>query len=111
MGGIFQFGLAGLGITVVALLRKESFKEYGLTFNNIVITILLSACCCIPELIYQCVAANVHTWRPFSGVSITAEILKAGFPYNVLGMLIVRKITGNAWGCVLIFILYWNAVC
>lgn len=182
MGGIFQFGLAGLGITVVALLRKESFKDYGLTFNNIVITILLSACCCIPELIYQCVAGNVHTWRPFSGVSITAEILKASFPYNVLGMLItaicwgffegfnyvviceklseryptkiqlldwgafvcavmcilihgvvgvtpdaliemlctmfliygmliVRKITGNAWGCVLIFILYWNAVC
>ena len=27
----------------------------------------------------------------------------------IYGMLIVRKETGNAWGCVLIFFVYWNA--
>ena len=28
----------------------------------------------------------------------------------IYGMLIVRKETGNAWGCVLIFFVYWNAL-
>ena len=30
--------------------------------------------------------------------------------FLIYGMLIVRKATGNAWGCVLIFVLYWNAL-
>ncbi|CRZ34670.1 hypothetical protein DFR55_105100 [Herbinix hemicellulosilytica] len=29
--------------------------------------------------------------------------------FLIYGMLIVRKITGNAWGCVLVFLVYWNA--
>ena len=28
----------------------------------------------------------------------------------IYGMLMVRKKTGNAWGCVLIFFAYWNAL-
>ena len=28
----------------------------------------------------------------------------------IYGMLIVRKETGNAWGCILIFFVYWNAI-
>ena len=28
----------------------------------------------------------------------------------IYGMLIVRKETGNSWGCVLIFCVYWNAL-
>ena len=28
----------------------------------------------------------------------------------IYGMLIVRKETGNAWGCIAVFILYWNAL-
>ena len=30
--------------------------------------------------------------------------------FLIYGMLIVRKKTGNAWGCVLIFFVYWNAL-
>ena len=30
--------------------------------------------------------------------------------FLIYGMLLVRKLTGNAWGCVLIFFVYWNAV-
>ena len=30
MGGIFQFGIAGLGITIVAIVRKERFSDHGL---------------------------------------------------------------------------------
>lgn len=181
IGGVFQFGLAGLGITIVAILRKESFWNYGLVRKKIIPTILFSALCCLPDFIYNCLAGNIHSWLPFSSVHTTAEVIVSGFPYNVLGMLItaicwgffegfnyvvicdkiserypsknkfwdwgaivcaimcilvhgvvgvtpgavlemfctmfliygmliVRKITGNAWGCVLIFMLYWNAL-
>lgn len=181
VGGIFQFGLAGLGITVVSIFRKESFLSHGLTLKNILPAVLLSALCCVPDFIYNFFAGNMHAWFPFSDVNTTAEVMTSGFPFNILGMLItaicwgffegfnyvvisdkinerypsrnkfldwgaiicavmcilihgiigvtpnviiemictmiliygmliVRKFTGNAWGCVLIFVLYWNAL-
>jgi hypothetical protein len=181
IGGLFQFGLAGLGITIVSIFRKESFLIHGLTLKNALPAILLSALCCVPDFIHNIIIGNVHAWLPFYDVNTTAEVLSSGFPANVLGMLItavcwgffegfnyvvisdkiserypsknklwdwgafvcaimcivihgvvgvtpkeiidmfctmiliygmliVRKTTGNAWGCVLIFILYWNAL-
>ncbi len=176
-----QFGLAGLGITIVCLLRKESFKLFGLRSKNLIVSILLCLACCVPDFIYCLCNGKVHTWCPFWDVNTTPEVLSSGFPYNVLGMLItavcwgffegfnyvvirdkfselfpskyklwdwgallcaimcilihgvigvtpdaviemlvtifliygmliVRKLTGNAWGCVLIFFVYWNAL-
>lgn len=181
VGGIFQFGLAGLGITIVSVFRKESFLNHGLTLKNLLSAVLFSVLCCVPDFIYNFFAGNMHTWFPFSDVNTTTEVLASGFPFNILGMLItavcwgffegfnyvvisdkinerypsknkffdwgaiicavmcilihgaigvtpdaiiemlciivliygmliVRKFTGNAWGCVLIFILYWNAL-
>ena len=181
MGGLFQYGLAGLGITVVSILRRESFLSHGLRTKNILPAIGLSALCCLPDLIYQIVAGNAHTWFPFSDVNFTDEVVASGFPVNavgmaiiaicwgffegfnyvviadkiserypskyrfwdwgaficavmcilihgavgvtpdaiiemlctvflIYGMLLVRKETGNAWGCVLIFFAYWNTV-
>ena len=176
-----QFGLAGLGITIVCILRKEKFQSFGLNTKNLIPALLLSLACCIPDFIYCVIGGNVHAWCPFWDVNTTPELLKSGFPYNVLGMLItavcwgffegfnyvvirdklselypsrykfwdwgafvcaimcilvhgaigvtpdavvemlvtifliygmliVRKLTGNAWGCVLIFMVYWNAI-
>lgn len=181
VGGVFQFGIAGLGITIVSIARKERFSAYGLTCKNLFTAVLLSALCCVPDFLYNFFAGNVHPWLPFSDVQTTVEALASGFPENVLamlltavfwgffegfnyvviqdkiskrypsdkklwdwgaficavvcilihgavgvtpgavaemlctlfliyGMLIVRKVTGNAWGCVLIFVLYWNAL-
>jgi len=181
MGILFQFGLAGLGITVVSVIRKESFFSYGLTKKNLLLTIGLTILCCLPDFVYNFFAGNVHAWFPFSDVNLTKQVVASGFPANVFGMLIialcwgffegfnyvviaekisqrypskyrfwdwgafvcavmcilihgaigvtpdaifemlstmfliygmliVRKITGNAWGCVLIFFLYWNAL-
>lgn len=181
VGGVFQFGIAGLGITIVSIARKERVSVYGLTCKNLFAAVMLSALCCVPDLLYSFYAGNVRTWLPFSAVQTTAEALESGFPENVLailltavfwgffegfnyvviqdkiserypsdkklwdwgafvcavmcilihgavdvtpnafaemlctffliyGMLIVRKATGNAWGCVLIFVLYWNAL-
>lgn len=176
-----QFGLAGLGITSVCILRKEKFQSFGLNTKNLIPALLLSLACCIPDFIYCVISGNVHAWCPFWDVNTTPELLKSGFPYNILGMLItavcwgffegfnyvvirdklselypsrykfwdwgafvcaimcilvhgaigvtpdavvemlvtifliygmllVRKLTGNAWGCVLIFMVYWNAI-
>ena len=181
MGGLFQFGLAGLGITVVSIMRKESFFAYGLQSKKLVLTLALSALCCAPDFIYNLIAGNVHAWFPFSDVNFTYEVVESRFPFNIVGMLIiaicwgffegfnyvvisdkiserypsksrfwdwgaficaimcivvhgaigvtpdaiiemlctmfliygmlmVRKKTGNAWGCVLIFFVYWNAL-
>ena len=176
-----QFGLAGLGITIVCLIRKERFTQFGLRIKNIVPSVLLSLACCIPDLIYCLIKGKVHFWCPFWDVNTTPEVLASAFPYNVIaflitaacwgffegynyvvirdkisemypskhrlwdmgacvcavmcivihgvigvtpdaiiemittivliyGMLIVRKETGNAWGCIAVFFLYWNAL-
>lgn len=176
-----QFGLAGLGITIVCILRKESFRTFGLNTKNLIPALFFSLACCIPDFIYCLSSGKVHAWCPFWDVNTTPELLSSGFPYNVLGMLItalcwgffegfnyvvirdklsellpskyklldwgalicaimcilihgaigvtpdaviemlvtifliygmliVRKLTGNAWGCVFIFMVYWNAL-
>ncbi|MCR4960187.1 MAG: hypothetical protein K6A74_01945 [Lachnospiraceae bacterium] len=176
-----QYGLAGLGLTIVCLIRKEKFTQFGLTTKKIVPAVLLSLACCVPDFIYCLARGRVHAWCPFWDVNTTPEVLSSSFPYNVLaylitavcwgffegfnyvvirdklsemypsklrfwdwgaficaimcilihgavgvtpdaliemfttmfliyGMLIVRKETGNAWGCVAIFFLYWNAL-
>ena len=181
IGGIFQYGLAGLGITVVSVMRKESFRSYGLHSKNLLKTLIWSMLCCVPDFVYNLFAGNLHKWFPFADVNLTSEVLASGFPYSVLGMaiiaicwgffegfnyvviadkiserypskikfldwgafvcavmcilvhgvigvtpdaiiemlctmfliygmLMVRKQTGNAWGCVLIFFVFWNAL-
>lgn len=176
-----QFGLAGLGITIVCVLRKESIRSFGLNTKNLIPALLLSLVCCVPDFIYCLSIGEVHAWCPFWDVNTTPEVLASGFPYNVLGMLItavcwgffegfnyvvirdklselfpseykfldwgalicavmcilihgaigatpdaviemlvtvfliygmliVRKLTGNSWGCILIFMVYWNAL-
>lgn len=94
IGVLFQFGLAGLGITIVSIIRKESFVSHGLTRKNIPLTLALSAFCCVPDFLYNYFAGNIHAWFPFSDVHTTSEVIASGFPYNVLGMLI----TSVCWG-------------
>lgn len=181
VGGLFQYGLAGFGITVVSLYRRENLFGHGLTRKNVWQALLLSALCCLPDFIYNYATGQMHAWCPFWDVNTTAEVLASGFPSNVLGllitgicwgffegynyvvigdklnerfpskhqwldwgavvctvmclvvhgvlgitpdalidmlctiiliygMLLVRRKTGNAWGCVMIFVLYWNAL-
>ena len=176
-----QFGIAGLGITIVCLIRKESFLKFGLNTKNLFPALGLSLLCCVPDFVYCLINGRVHAWCPFWDVNTTPEVLSSAFPYNILaflvtalcwgffegfnyvvirdkisemypskhrffdwgalvcavmcilihgavgvtpdaliemlttmiliyGMLIVRKETGNAWGCVLIFFVYWNAL-
>lgn len=181
VGFLAQFGLAGMGISVVSIYRKDSFFNHGLQKKNLLISVVLSLLCCVPDLIYNLTTQTVYGWFPFIGVYFTRQlfdqsILTAvlsfvliavfwgffeGFNYVVMtdklnellpskhkyldwgalimavfciivhggvgvtpsdliemfttmfliyGMLVVRKVTGNSWGCVVVFFVYWNAM-
>ncbi len=176
----FQFGLAGLGITIVSTLRKESFRSHGLTAKGLLVSIGLCILCYVPYIVFTFATGRFDGYLPFQSVMTTREILKSGFPVNLAGMLItavawgffegfnyvfisdkinkrfpgknrwlnwgaiscailcvlihgaigltpegilemlaimiiiygmllVREFTGNAWGCVFIFVFLWNA--
>ena len=52
IGFCAQFGISGLGITIVCLIRKEKFTQFGLTTKNLLSALLLSLGCCVPDFIY-----------------------------------------------------------
>ncbi len=176
-----QYGLAGLGSTIVILYRREKLRGYGLNGQNIVLTVLLSALVCVPALAFMFWNGESTSYLPLQGCTFTRQFLSSGFPNNIVGyaliilvwgffegfnyvviskkinerypsknqwlnfgaitsgilcilihgmigfdlytifeaittfiiiygMLMVKEKTGNAWGCVLIFWLFWNAV-
>lgn len=180
VSALFQFGVAGLGITIVSVLRKENFFSHGLKKEGTGISILLSILCFLPHLIFLFVTKQVEIYLPFQSVWVTNDVLESNFPVNLIGlilitiawgffegfnyvfisdkinkrypsknrwinigaimsailcilihgmigvsaksiiemitvliiiygMLMVREFTGNAWGCILVFVFLWNA--
>jgi hypothetical protein len=91
---VFQFGTAGLGITIVSLFRRESFIKHGLTSANLPRAIILSALATLPHLAYRAGTGTLTGYMPFRQVHFTSEILASGFPVNVIGMAVVA----TAWG-------------
>ena len=174
-----QFGLAGLGITVVCILRREPFSSFGLQKAHTIRAIAGTALCFLPYLGYLAVSGQFDGWQPFD-LLVADQVFDSGNPWMVLlgmglvilvwgffegfnyaviaekinrrypshrfwldygalicalvclllhplrfslwgaleiittflgiyGMLLVRKRTGNAWGCVFAFCCIWNA--
>lgn len=89
-----QFGLAGLGITIVTIFRRESFFSYGLRAKGSLLSIFLCCLCFVPYIIFAVVTGQATSYLPFQSVWTTAEVLSSGFPINVLGMVL----TATAWG-------------
>jgi len=89
-----QLAIAGLGVIIIAILRRESFRSHGLKRKGALRSILLSALCFLPHLLYLFVTGQVTSYLPLQGVTITEEVLSAGFPVNALGMLLIAV----AWG-------------
>lgn len=180
IGALFQFGLMGLGIVVICVRNKESFLNFGLKKEKLILTIILSILVCLPSLIFQIFTNKNLSYFPLQNVNFTKPVLAAGFSINIVGMiiiivtwgffegfsyvvisdhinkllspksllinwgaiicgifclvihvllgqsysfwgtitefvliygmLVVYHYTGNAWGCVLIFLLFWSGV-
>ncbi|WP_103898182.1 MULTISPECIES: hypothetical protein [Petrotoga] len=177
---ICQFSIAGLGISIVAIYRKESFFSHGLRFKGTLKSIVFCILCFVPHIIFLAATKQITSYLPFQSVWMTKEALSSGFPVNsvtmliittvwgffegfnyvvisdkinqrypsknrllnwgaifcavtcilihgmigvtlegfiemltviiiIYGMLIIREITGNAWGCIFIFVFLWNA--
>ena len=179
LNAVVQFGVAGLGITIVCIWRKEKFTNFGLTLKNIFKAIFGTIICFIPSVCYTFLSGRFNGYHPFS-ILITDNVIASGIPFSIIGMflivivwgffegfnyavicekinrrypsnnqwldygaitcaiicilfhpfsisfwgiveiittfiaiygmLIVRKKTGNAWGCVFAFCFIWNAI-
>ncbi len=94
LGAAFQFGLAGLGITIVSIVRKESFLSYGLRVKGAIPSIVLCSLCFVPYIIFMFATSQVTGYLPFQMVWTTRDVLTSGFPSNIIGLLI----TAVAWG-------------
>ncbi len=89
-----QFGVAGLGITIVCVLRKESFFSYGLRKKGLLQSILFSALTFIPNVVFSFVTGEATGYMPFQSVLMTKEVLASVFPVNIIGIGLITI----AWG-------------
>jgi len=177
---LMQFSIAGLGILLVMLIRKESFISYGLRTDNVLKSIVFCTLAFVPNIIFEFAIGQSDSYLPFQQVWMTRELLGSsfavgavgylmiavawgffeGFNYVVIcekinallpvkhrwlnwgaiicgvmcilihgmigvtpegiiemltvilaiyGMLVTKTATGNAWGCVFVFVFLWNA--
>jgi hypothetical protein len=94
VGAAFQFGLAGFGIVVVAIFRKENLFSYGLKAQGTILSICLCALCFVPYLIFMALTGEIDSYLPFQSVWTTDELLNSGFPSNAIGLLITTAVWG-----------------
>ena len=88
-----QFGVAGLGITIVCILRKEKFTQYGLTKKNIGKTIVGTVICFLPSVCYIIASGQFKGYQPFN-ILITGDVIASGIPISILGMALIVVVWG-----------------
>ena len=87
-----QFGVAGLGSVAVCILRRERLSSFGLRRKGALV------CAAVCLLFHP---MEISLWGVLESLTTFAAIY---------GMLLVKRETGNAWGCVAAFLLIWNAL-
>lgn len=90
----FEFGVAGLGMTTVMLLRKEGFRSYGLKKEGALKAIVFSLLMGIPHILFLILTGSFKGYLPFQAVWMTRDVLAGGFPVNVIGMIIIAVVWG-----------------
>lgn len=88
-----QFGVAGLGITIVCILRKEKFTQFGLTKMNIGKAIVGTVLCFLPSVGYIIVSGQFNGYQPFN-ILITGDVIASGIPISILGMTLIAVVWG-----------------
>lgn len=89
-----QFGIAGLGITIVSIVRKENFRSYGLRAEGAIPSILLCILCFVPHIIFMFTTRQITGYLPFQSIWTMKDVLASKFPQNIIGLLI----TTTSWG-------------
>ena len=88
-----QFGIAGLGITIVCILRRERFTLFGLKTDNIIKAIFGTVLSFLPYIGYIFVSGQFSGYQPLS-ILITDDVLASGFPFSILGMALIALVWG-----------------
>lgn len=91
---VIQFGMAGLGILLVKLKNKESFKEYGLVLHNALWSVLGCLLVSVPTILFLYFTNHIHGFMPFQGMFLTKPILHTSIPWNILGYILIAVIWG-----------------
>lgn len=88
-----QFGVAGLGITIVCFFRKEKFTQFGLTKKNIGKTIVGTVICFLPSVCYIIASGQFNGYQPFN-ILITGDVIASNIPISILGMALIVVVWG-----------------
>lgn len=88
-----QFGVAGLGITVVCLLRRESFAEFGLVRRNWGRSVLATALCFLPYVLCLVASGRFTGYQPLS-ILLSEELLENSLPVRAVGMVLIAVVWG-----------------
>lgn len=88
-----QFGIAGLGVTIVCILRKEKFTLYGLRKANTMKAVAGTIVSFIPYICYIVISGQLHGYHPFS-ILVTEDVIAGGFPISLLGMALIAVVWG-----------------
>ena len=89
----FEFGIAGLGITLVCIIRKIPFVNFGLKKENAGKAIVGTVLCFLPHIFYVIISGQFEGYEPLS-VMVTPDLHKAGIFATILGTLIIAVVWG-----------------
>ena len=88
-----QFGIAGLGITIVCILRKKTFPSFGLKKENSLKAIGATILCFVPYIIYIFVSGQFEGYEPLS-IMVTPDLHKTGIIATIIGTLVIALFWG-----------------
>ena len=88
-----EFAIAGLGITLVCIIRKESFISHGLKRENLLKAILGAVVCFIPLVLYIVLSGQFEGYEPLS-IMVTEDLHNAGILTAIAGTLVIAIVWG-----------------
>lgn len=80
-----EFGMAGLGITLVCIYRKISFISFGLKKENAVKAVIGTVICFIPYIVYIVLSGQFEGYEPLS-IMVTPDLHKSGILTTIIAM-------------------------
>ena len=88
-----EFGIAGLGITIVGLMRKESFASFGLRWENAIKAVLWTIVFFLPYILFIFLSGQFEGYEPLS-IMVTPDLPKAGIVATIIGTLVIAVVWG-----------------
>ena len=88
-----EFGIAGLGITIVGLMRKESFASFGLRWENAIKAELWTIVFFLPYILFIFLSGQFEGYEPLS-IMVTPDLHKAGIVATIIGTLVIAVVWG-----------------